>query len=423
MSEMIPGINDLLLGDIYTTRREISKDGQRLTGSDPYSFNPAVPIHHAYAVQLLMDSEADVVMLWGRNVEAWFAENFGAINEDGMMIGGRIREILYADHPEYIKRNADPERILRNKAAIQKFCESSEVEFNGEWFDRLIERRKDRRPANASQDVSPIFHTAKTLVDKARAALGRRKEKKICPVVTCGKGPYSASGLQYHTLAAHPPNGIPVKRYKCPFVGCDKGWIQSNVLTAHLRSNHLPVGEERQPSFICTVLGCDKKYLSYEGLRQHTKNIHEIGDDESKYPYICTAVGCTKKYKNRKGLNSHERSIHGIDDMGTKEVWACTVVGCGKEYSSPSGLAVHSRSVHPADGEDPRPFKCTVDGCNKAYKQKCHLKVHQRSCPRSEAETEAMNKRRGEKTKAGHAAARAARNAAIKAAKAVQNIL
>ena len=75
--------------DIYTRRRYIDdKNGKRLQGTRPYDHNKGTAVHHAYAVELIEDSDADVILLCGKVVHGFFETNLGELQET-MPIGGR----------------------------------------------------------------------------------------------------------------------------------------------------------------------------------------------------------------------------------------------------------------------------------------------------------------------------------------------
>lgn len=63
--------------DIYCQRQSITNpDGNRLSGTAPYDFDLAVPLHHAYATETLSASRARAVLVCGTYACKFFESTF-----------------------------------------------------------------------------------------------------------------------------------------------------------------------------------------------------------------------------------------------------------------------------------------------------------------------------------------------------------
>lgn len=79
--------------DLYFRRRPITdRHGNRLGGTQPYDFDPALPDHHAHAKLEVENAPGNWVTLCGVPAKEWFEALWGRITKQGQefMIGGRM---------------------------------------------------------------------------------------------------------------------------------------------------------------------------------------------------------------------------------------------------------------------------------------------------------------------------------------------
>ncbi|KAF7192053.1 hypothetical protein HII31_06698 [Pseudocercospora fuligena] len=180
---------DALLFDIYTRRRDIlDENGERLEGTDPYSFNKGLPLHHANAVSLIEDSDADVVLLCGIHVRAFFEENFGPLTNAKkgclMTIGKKDRQIFYMDHPEYSGHYASRDRLVQTLDTLRRVSKACGAKLDETWLTKAIATR-GVPPTPPQERVKKI---PKAKVNKAKSRLQLRIERRQALYATLSAG-------------------------------------------------------------------------------------------------------------------------------------------------------------------------------------------------------------------------------------------
>lgn len=141
LRDLFPDVEKSRVVDIHTRRRPITDiNGNRLYGTKPYDFDPALPKHHAHCKVQVETSQGKWVMLCGKQAKDWFTAVYGKLSQQGQEyeIGDLKRRVFYMDHMEYIGMHASPERLEETRKILRILQKLSEVAVKEKWIkDRL----------------------------------------------------------------------------------------------------------------------------------------------------------------------------------------------------------------------------------------------------------------------------------------------